>query len=124
MSFTNLRLDVDGRIAHLTFARPRRLNALSKDLLREIIAACEEVNRRDDVRVMVVSGEGPSFSAGFDLGDFASQDASPRESADLGRTRHRGSDRRPTSHHRGHFGQLCRRWFGVGRCLRPARGGQ
>ncbi|MBU3717988.1 MAG: enoyl-CoA hydratase/isomerase family protein [Actinobacteria bacterium] len=85
MSFTNLRLDVDGRIARLTFARPRRLNALSKDLLREVVSACDEVNRQQDVRVMVVSGEGTSFSAGFDLSDFASSDASPRESADLGR---------------------------------------
>ncbi|MFM7490505.1 MAG: enoyl-CoA hydratase/isomerase family protein [Actinomycetota bacterium] len=85
MNFTNLRLDVDGRIAHLTFARPRRLNALSKDLLREVVSACDEVNRHGDVRVMVVSGEGSSFSAGFDLSDFASSGASPRESADLGR---------------------------------------
>ncbi|MBU3689960.1 MAG: enoyl-CoA hydratase [Acidimicrobiales bacterium mtb01] len=85
MNFQNLRLDVDGRIAHLTLARSRRLNALSKDLLREVVAACEEVNRSDDVRVMVVSGEGTSFSAGFDLSDFASGDTNPRESADLGR---------------------------------------
>lgn len=85
MDLANLRIDVDGRMARLTLARPRRLNALSKDLLREVIEACEWLNRRDEIRTVVVSGEGKAFSAGFDLGDFASREGDPRESADLGR---------------------------------------
>lgn len=85
MEFDNLRVTADGRIARLTFARPHRLNALSKDLLREIVVACDWLNRQEDVRVVVVSGEGTSFSAGFDLGDFTERDANPRDGADLGR---------------------------------------
>lgn len=85
MEFDNLRVTADGRIARLTFARPHRLNALSKDLLREIVVVCDWLNRQEDVRVVVVSGEGTSFSAGFDLGDFAERDANPRDGADLGR---------------------------------------
>lgn len=85
MELSTLRLDVDGPIARLTFDRARRLNALSKDLLRELVAACDWLSAQDAVRVVVVSGEGSSFSAGFDLNDFTSQDADPRVSADLGR---------------------------------------
>jgi len=85
MSFSNLRLDVEGHVAQLTFTRARRLNALSKDLLREVAEVCALIDRNDEIRVAVVSGEGSSFSAGFDLNDFTASAANPREGADLGR---------------------------------------
>lgn len=85
MEFTNLRLDVDGRVARLTFMRPHRLNALSKALLHEITEVCAHIDRDGEIRVVVVSGEGSSFSAGFDLNDFTASAGDPREGADLGR---------------------------------------
>lgn len=60
-----LRLEVDGAVATLTLDRPERRNAQSPTMWR----ALAEVGRSldDDVRVVVVRGEGPSFSAGLDL---------------------------------------------------------
>lgn len=75
-----------GPVGRLTLDRPSKLNALSADLLREIIEVCAWLHRRNDIRVVVVAGAGRSFSAGFDLDDFAAPaSGNPRDGADLGR---------------------------------------
>jgi enoyl-CoA hydratase/carnithine racemase len=88
-SFATLRLDLEeGKpVAALVLNRPDRLNALSRELLTELISACRWLDLRDDIKVLVVRGEGRAFSAGFDLNDFGrrSEDMSVRDSADLGR---------------------------------------
>lgn len=85
--FANLRVEIDDRIAVVSLRRPERLNALSRQLLAELVALAAWLHTRDDLRVVVVTGEGRSFSAGFDLGDFtaAASGESSREGADLGR---------------------------------------
>ncbi len=75
-------------VATLLLNRPDRLNALSRDLLREIPRACRWLDDMTEIKTVVVRGAGRAFSAGFDLGDFAGLDGeqvSPRDSADLGR---------------------------------------
>ena len=75
-------------VARLLLNRPERLNALSATLLAELIEACAWVDGREEVKVLVVTGVGPSFSAGFDLDDFRGLDTSTsdrRATADLGR---------------------------------------
>ncbi len=68
---------VGRRIANLTLNRPEKRNALNIVLLRELIAACRLLNQEPDLRVVIVRGAGDkAFSAGFDLGDFASGDTS------------------------------------------------
>ena len=91
-TFSALNVDIDNRIARVELNRPDRLNALSVTLLGELVELAAWLNTRDDVRVVVLSGAGRAFSAGFDLSDFArsgqeisSADDSPRRSADLGR---------------------------------------
>ncbi len=86
---TTLRID-DGPgegVATLVLARPDRLNALSRELLGELVHACHWLEERGDLKVVVVRGDGRAFSAGFDLGDFASggEGTTARDSADLGR---------------------------------------
>ncbi|MEN9803287.1 MAG: hypothetical protein RIS41_134 [Actinomycetota bacterium] len=85
--FENLRIDETGRVATLTLHRPDKLNALSRDLLSEIVRASQWLGERDDLRVVIVRGSGGNFSAGFDLNDFtaAAGGASARDTADLGR---------------------------------------
>jgi enoyl-CoA hydratase/carnithine racemase len=86
-TFETLRIDRDGDepVAQLVLNRPQRLNALSAELLRELVMACRWLDDTPAVKVVVVRGEGRAFSAGFDLGDFANLDSSPRDTADLGR---------------------------------------
>ena len=59
-----------GAVGRLILDRPEKLNALSAELLHELVEVCAWLNSRDDVRVVVVSGRGRAFSAGFDLGEF------------------------------------------------------
>ena len=81
--FNTLTLDAGDPIARLTLNRPERLNALSRESLRELIAAAEVLGRASEVKVVIVGGAGRAFSAGFDLGGFGGE-PTPEE-VDLGR---------------------------------------
>ena len=59
-----------GSTAHLKLNRPKVLNALSPDLLRELVVACEELRQDDAVHLVVLEGAGEHFSAGGDLPAF------------------------------------------------------
>ena len=85
--FETLEIAVSGPIGHMTLARPERLNALSRQALQDLAAAARWFDTQRDVKVVVVSGKGRSFSAGFDLNDFATPDPnySVRDTADIGR---------------------------------------
>ena len=67
-------------IAVLTFNRPRRANAISQHMLREMDSVCQEIAKDDEVRCVIVTGAGSAFSSGFDLKDQA--DAMPSGVAD------------------------------------------
>ncbi len=88
-SFTGLRIESTQHdpVAALVLDRPDRLNALSRVLLSELVIACRWLDDQPHIKVVVVRGEGRSFSAGFDLDDFVkpSADMSVRDTADLGR---------------------------------------
>ena len=87
LNFETLVVEVDGRIGRVTLNRPDKLNALSRQLMSEIVELGAWLKLREDIRVVILSGAGRSFSAGFDLNDFSSASAgeSPRIAADLGR---------------------------------------
>jgi enoyl-CoA hydratase len=57
-------------VVTLTLDRPARKNALSIALRDEVSDAVERLARDEAVKVIVVTGAGPVFSAGFDLGEF------------------------------------------------------
>ncbi len=82
-----VRFEHDGVVGALVLNRPTKLNALSRELLRDLIAACEAANRVATLKVIVVRGEGRAFSAGFDLTDAVTADEhlDARGAADLGR---------------------------------------
>jgi enoyl-CoA hydratase len=67
MSYSTLSLTFDGRLARLTLARPERLNAINREMPRELAAAVAEANAARDVHVIVLAGEGRAFCAGYDL---------------------------------------------------------
>jgi methylglutaconyl-CoA hydratase len=59
-----LRIERDGPILRITLAKPERRNAFDAELIRELHEAFSDVG---DARVVVLAGEGPSFSAGADV---------------------------------------------------------
>jgi len=62
-----VRLEVDARVAVVTLDDPDRRNALDLGLCDDIVAAFDELEARDDVGAVVVTGAPPAFCAGADL---------------------------------------------------------
>lgn len=54
-------------VARLSFNRPARRNAWNTQLVRELMAAIREANSDDGVRVIMLTGEGSTYSAGADF---------------------------------------------------------
>lgn len=64
-----LKWSFQDKIATITIERPPA-NALSSGLLREISAVLDEVESNDEIRVILIHGEGRFFSAGADIKEF------------------------------------------------------
>ncbi|HYD47103.1 MAG TPA: enoyl-CoA hydratase-related protein [Terriglobales bacterium] len=93
MSYQHLRLErsADRHIVTLTFNRPESRNAMTPAMGDEVVRAVEELRHDGDVRVVVLTGSGKSFSSGGDLsmlardtgvateGEAPSMEGSPRE---------------------------------------------
>ena len=68
-------IEIEGAVARLTLANPKRRNALGLELMGRVAEAIQELGRKTDIGVIVVAGEGPAFSAGHDLSEMADRDA-------------------------------------------------
>ncbi len=65
----------DGRIGRITLNRPQVMNAIDDDLPVELAAAVAEADRDPGVHVMILSGNGRAFCAGYDLAHYAEGDS-------------------------------------------------
>ena len=70
-----LLVEIADGIATLTLNRPSALNALSADLRARLVAALAEMDARQDVRVMVLTGRGRAFCAGLDVRELEASDS-------------------------------------------------
>ena len=68
--YRDLLVTRDRSAARVVLNRPEKRNALSLELMEEVIAALREVSVRDGTRVIVIEGAGPAFSAGHDLSEM------------------------------------------------------
>ena len=87
MSFQTLLYDERDGIGYLTLNRPEKLNALSPTLIAEFREAMEAIEADPDVRVVILTGAGRAFSAGFDIESEASGPAGEPLSVDGRRSR-------------------------------------
>ena len=67
MGYEDLIYEKRGFTAWITLNRPKQLNALRENLVRELYRALEDAEKDNDVRVVVLKGAGRAFSAGYDL---------------------------------------------------------
>lgn len=81
MSSSTVEFEKRGATAEIRLNRPEKLNAINQAMLEELGVALDAAESDDDVRVVILSGNGCAFSSGFDLesvdreGDVAKDDA-------------------------------------------------
>ncbi len=68
--YRGLLVSRDGAAARIVLNRPEKRNALSLELMEEMIAALGEVSAQEGVRAIVIEGAGQAFSAGHDLSEM------------------------------------------------------
>ena len=71
---------VNGPVAVLSFNRPESRNALSDEIYDGFNTALPQVAQRDDIRVLMVTGEGGAFCSGGDVKGFRASHAGEGES--------------------------------------------
>lgn len=86
MNDDTLLLETLGPVARITLNRPRAMNALNLAILAELERGLAELARNDEIRVVVLTGNGPAFCAGADLKQvLAGADLAPGEADFLDR---------------------------------------
>lgn len=65
-----LKSELQGRVLHLVLNRPEKRNALNAALCRSLVDVIARANRDPQVGVILLSGTGPAFCAGMDLGEI------------------------------------------------------
>jgi 2-(1,2-epoxy-1,2-dihydrophenyl)acetyl-CoA isomerase len=70
--YATVKYTRDGPVAIVTIYRPDAMNAFNSQLRKDLLAAFAQAAGDDSVRVVIVTGEGRSFSAGADLHDIDS----------------------------------------------------
>lgn len=64
--FEYLLVETDAPIAIVTMNRPTRRNALSLELMRELIDCLNTLGETPEIRAIILAANGPAFSAGHD----------------------------------------------------------
>jgi enoyl-CoA hydratase len=75
MGYEHILVEIEPPIATVTLNRPKVLNALSPDLIREVNEALGELDAAENVKAVVLTGGQRVFAAGADIGDMADRSA-------------------------------------------------
>ena len=67
---TRVDLTVESHVAHVTMTRGDKMNALDPEMMQALVETGEGLMAREDIRAVVLSGEGRSFCAGLDVASF------------------------------------------------------
>lgn len=72
MEYQTIQLAIDSGIAAITLNRPERRNAISFQLVTELLAALDNIEQSPDAQVVILTGTGKAFCAGMDLEELKS----------------------------------------------------
>jgi enoyl-CoA hydratase/carnithine racemase len=70
MSYQHLIRSTDGQLGIITLNRPERRNALSLDLMLELISCLNETTADTNIRAIILAASGKVFSSGHDLSEM------------------------------------------------------
>lgn len=71
MEFKILKLEISNKIALVTISRPQSMNALNSDFFIEMDEMLSQVSANNEIRAMVITGEGKAFVAGADIAEMS-----------------------------------------------------
>jgi enoyl-CoA hydratase len=71
VGYQHIEVEHDGHLATVWLNRPKKLNAMSADMWRDIPEVMTDLDRDDSVRVVMVAGRGPAFTVGIDVNMLA-----------------------------------------------------
>lgn len=71
MDYNTIKYEVNEHIAKITMNRPKALNALNSEVLNELDKCLDEIKANNDLRVLIITGEGRSFIAGADIKEMS-----------------------------------------------------
>jgi len=75
MGFNNIIIEQDDNLGTITINRPKKLNALNQETIKELHEAFKELDNDDEVRVIIITGSGEkAFVAGADIAEFSDFD--------------------------------------------------
>lgn len=81
---TNLRIDWPARnIARLTLSQPARRNALNAQMWAALPGRLKDLEQYDNLRTLIVTGDGEHFAAGADISEFETLYATPESAAKI-----------------------------------------
>ncbi|HET7580735.1 MAG TPA: enoyl-CoA hydratase-related protein [Bacillales bacterium] len=72
----------DGAVGVIELNRPKVLNAINQQMVKEIVSTMEEYDRDDEVKVIILQGAGRAFAAGADINEMAEAGAVEMELLD------------------------------------------
>lgn len=75
MTYETIKYEVNGHIGKITINRPKALNALNSQVLDELDKLLDEVKANDELRAVILTGEGRSFVAGADIKEMSTLSA-------------------------------------------------
>ncbi len=75
MEYNILKYDYNEGIGVITINRPKALNALNTAFFKEMNAMLDELEKNEDLRVLIITGEGKAFVAGADIAEMSGFDS-------------------------------------------------
>src|SRR6056297_1191026 len=74
MDYKDIIVEKSDKICKVNFNRPKALNALNTEVLEELDKVLDEIEKDDEIFVLIFTGEGKAFIAGADIGEMKNKD--------------------------------------------------
>lgn len=75
MNYRNLLVETRNKVATITLNRPEKRNALSSELMSELLDCLQQMKENPEVNVLVIKGAGAAFCSGHDLTELVGKDS-------------------------------------------------
>lgn len=85
--YETIKYEKKDQIAYITVNRPKQMNALNSVVLEELYDAFEKAGTDDEIRVILLTGEGKAFVAGADIAEMSKM--SPVQAREFGKKGHK-----------------------------------